>query len=50
MNVKAAVNYLNRFKGVDFLINHYDAQHLLSIDDTVQDLAIVCENNRGGIK
>ncbi len=50
MNVKAAVNYLNRFKGVDFLINHYDAQHLLSIDDTVQDLAIVCENNGGGIK
>jgi len=50
MSVKAAVNYLNRFEGVNFLINHYDAQHLLSIDDTVQDLAIVCENNGGGVK
>jgi hypothetical protein len=50
MPVKAAVNYLNRFKGIDFLINHYDAQHLLSIDDTVQDLVLVCENNGGGIK
>ena len=51
-NIKltAAVNYLNRFGGIAFLINHYDAQHLLSIDDTVQDLAIVCGNNGGGVQ
>ena len=44
-----ASNYLNRYKGLDFLTEHYEAEHLLSLDDCVQDLARVCYNNGGGL-
>lgn len=49
ITVREATNYLTRYKGVDFLIKHYEAEHLLSLDETVQDLAVVCHNNNGGI-
>ncbi len=47
--IREASNYLNRFKGLEFLSEHYDAEHLLSLDDSVQDLARVCYNNGGGV-
>ncbi len=49
LNVREASNYLNRYKGLDFLTNHYEAEHLLSLEDSVQDLARVCYNQGGGI-
>lgn len=49
MTVREASNYLNRYKGINFLIEHYHAEHLLSIDDSVQDLARICYNNGGGV-
>lgn len=48
MTTREASNYLVRFKGVDFLAEHYEAEHLLSFDDSVQDLTRVCLNNGGG--
>ena len=50
ISVCEANNYLIRFKGIDFLLEHYDAEHLLSFDDSVQDLTQVCLNNGGGIQ
>ena len=50
LSVREASNYLIRFKGIDFLTEHYDAEHLLSLDDSVQDLTQVCLNNGGGIR
>lgn len=50
LSVREASNYLIRFKGIDFLTEHYDAEHLLSFDDSVQDLTQVCLNNGGGIQ
>ncbi len=50
LTIKEASNYLKRYKGLEFLILHYEAQHLLSIDDTVEDLAQVCRNNGGGLE
>lgn len=50
ISVREANNYLLRFKGIDFLTEHYDAEHLLSFDDSVQDLTRVCLNNGGGIR
>lgn len=41
LSVREASNYLIRFKGIDFLTEHYDAEHLLSFDDSVQDLTQV---------
>ncbi len=49
LTIKEASNYLKRYKGLDFLTLHYEAQHLLSIEDSVQDLAQVCHNNGGGL-
>ena len=50
LSVREASNYLIRFKGIDFLTEHYDAEHLLSFDDSVRDLTLVCLNNGGGIR
>lgn len=50
LSVRDASNYLIRFKGIEFITEHYDAEHLLSFDDSVQDLTQVCLNNGGGIR
>ena len=50
ISVREANNYLIRFKGIDFLTEHYDAEHLLSFEDSVQDLTQVCLNYGGGIQ
>lgn len=49
LTTREASNYLTRFKGIDFITEHYEAEHLLSFDDSVQDLTRVCYNNGGGI-
>lgn len=45
-----AYNYLKRYKGVDFLIECYDAEHTLSIENTVTDLQLLCLNNGGKLR
>ena len=50
MTTREAGNYLLRYKGVDFLAEHYEAEHQLSFDDSVQDLTRVCLNNGGGVQ
>jgi len=47
---KDAYHYLEKYKGIDFLEEYYDAEHLLSIDDVVDDLSVVCKNNGGNIE
>lgn len=44
-----AYAYLNRFLGIDFLLECYDVEHTLSIEDAVLDLQSVCQNNGGKI-
>lgn len=50
MTVREASNDLNRYKGLDFLAEHFEAEHLLSLQDSIQDLTQVCFNNGGGIR
>ena len=51
LNIKIfLITYLIRFNGIDFLTEHYEAEHLLSLDDAIQDLTQVCLNNGGGIQ
>lgn len=47
LSVKEAFNYLFRFKGVDFLVEFYEIEHLQSIEDAVDDLVVCCKNNGG---
>lgn len=44
---KEAFNYLHFFKGLDFLLLHYEAEHLLSFDDAVEDATAICRRNGG---
>jgi hypothetical protein len=46
----AAYNYLSKYKGINFLIDCYDAEHTLSLQDAVDDLTAVCKNNGGNIE
>lgn len=50
ITVRDANNYLIRYKGIDFLTEHYEAEHLLSFNEIIQDLTQICLNNGGGIK
>ncbi len=45
--VKNAFQYISRFNGLNFLVEFYPTLHLQSIDDTVDDLIIICKKNGG---
>ena len=47
MTRQAAFNYLHEHKGLAFLIEFYDVEHLQSMDETIDDLLIVCQKNGG---
>jgi len=49
LNQKAAFQYLMEFGGIGFLKEHYEAEHLLSIDDAIDDLGMICRNNGGSL-
>jgi len=49
INEKDAYNYLEKYKAINFLEECFDAQHCLSLDDTVDDLTAICKNNGGTI-
>lgn len=44
---KQAFNYLNRFKGIEFLQKHYDTLHTQSFEDVIESLNMVCQRNGG---
>ena len=46
---KTAFKYLLEFGGIDFIKEHYEVEHLLSINDAIDDLCIVCRNNGGNL-
>lgn len=44
-----AYDYLQRHAGLAFLIEFYDVEHLQSIDETVDDLVVMCSKNGGSL-
>lgn len=44
MSAYWSYQYLKEYKGLDFC---YEAEHLLSLDDTLSDLQTVCKRNGG---
>lgn len=44
---KDAFVYLFKHKGIEFIKEHYDIEHTLSIEDAVDDLITICRNNGG---
>ena len=49
LSIKQAYSYLNRFKGISFLDECYEAEHQLSIHDAVSDLSVICHRNGGAL-
>ena len=47
LTVQQSFRYLYNFKGIQFLLEYYDVEHTLSIDDTVDNLIKVCQKNGG---
>jgi hypothetical protein len=42
-----AFNYLNKHKAINFLIDNYEIELTLSIEDAIDDITIVARNNGG---
>lgn len=42
-----AFRYLDRFKGIDFIIDHYDIAHTQSFYDMVVSVGEVCQRSGG---
>ena len=49
LSQQAAFKYLQRYQGLAFLSEFYDVEHTLSIDDALEDMALVCRQNGGMI-
>ena len=47
MTRQAAFNYLHEHKGLAFLIEFYDVEHLQSMEETIDDLIVYCQKNGG---
>lgn len=47
LSPKDSFNYLFQYGGLVFLEDFYDAEHLLSLKDTIEDLIVVCKDNGG---
>jgi len=50
LNTRQSYAYLDRYKGLDFLYECYEAEHQLSFDDAVTDLTTICHRNGGGLE
>lgn len=46
---REACNYLSRFKGLEFSIRNYEAEHQLSLQECVDDMAAICRRNGGAV-
>lgn len=46
---RQAYAYLNRFTGIDFLLENYEVEHTQSIDSAVDDLQLYCYKRGGRI-
>lgn len=47
---RQAYTYLSRFKGLDYLYNHYNVLHTYSFEDAVDAVSEVCRHNGGKLQ
>ncbi len=49
LTMRQAYNYLRRFKGIDFLDNHYGVAHTQSFGNMVDDITEYCHRQGGAL-
>jgi hypothetical protein len=49
LSIKEAFLYLYNHKGIEFIKEHYEVEHTLSLEEAMEDLEIICRNNGGMI-
>lgn len=47
LSEEEAFNYLDAYKGIEFLEKHYEAIHTLDFEYVISDVQDVCRNNGG---
>ena len=47
MGTQAAYIYIADHGGIQFLKDHYDIEHTLSFDESIDDLEAICAQNGG---
>ena len=47
---RQALNYLKRYKGLDYLQAFYDVLRTKSFEETLHDVSIICQRNGGGLQ
>ncbi len=50
LSTQQAYAYLRRYRAIDFLIDCYDAEHTLSIENAVEDMRDICLRHGGKIQ
>lgn len=49
LTMKQSFNYLQRFKGIDFIDKHYAYVHTQSFASMVDDIAAYCQRHGGAL-
>jgi len=49
LRVQEAYIYLLIHQGIDFLMEHYEAEHLLSFDEVLDDLKMIARQSGGKV-
>ena len=47
---KAAYLFLAKYGGIEFLVQHYEIEHTLSLGDAIEDLELICRQNGGNLQ
>lgn len=50
LTLPKAAGYLCAFKGIKFLDDFYLSEHLLPVEDALDDLVAICKQNGGAIE
>lgn len=50
IDTKTAYRFLSKYGGISFLLEHYEIEHTLSLDEAIDDLVAICSLNGGVIQ
>ena len=47
LNIDESFSYIDKYQGLAFLDECYDAEHQLSLNQAINDIATICKRNGG---